>query len=210
MSSPAEMAERQGRMLAELAELGLALARELQARALSAEAPQETAHLAEAFHRISRSVRQSLALEAKLTRESVRDARDQREHQVRATAARRAARKALLCEAVERAIWDEVEAPETAAPIYRDVAHFVEREAESETFLDEPVEAQVARIREALGVPGRGGDDWDLDDDEADTDGSGDAEDAAAEGATAGASSGPPKPPPNASGSPDDHWYDSA
>jgi hypothetical protein len=116
-----------------------------------------------------------------------------------------------LCEAVERAIWDEVEAPETAVPIYRDVAHFVEREAESETFLDEPVEAQIARIREALGVPGRGGDDWDLDDDAADdADGSDDADDAAAERATDDASSGPPKPPPNASGSPEDHWYDSA
>jgi hypothetical protein len=195
MSSPAEMAERQGRMLAELAELGLTLARELQARALAAETPAETAQLAEAFHRISRSVRQSLALEAKLQREAVRDARDQRETEARETEVRRAARKAQLKKRVEQLIWDEVEEAEVAGDMARDVADFVEREAESESFLDEPVEAQIARIREVLGVD----EDWELDDDAEDADGSDDAADEAS-----------PKSPPDSPGSPYDYWYNSA
>ena len=76
MGGPENMAERQGRILAELSELGLGLARDLQARALAAEDPKAAADLGLAFHRISRSVRQSLALEARLQRERGRDERE--------------------------------------------------------------------------------------------------------------------------------------
>jgi hypothetical protein len=150
MSSPAEMAERQGRMLAELAELGLELARDLQGRALAAEGPAEAAALADAFHRIARSVRQSLALEARLQRDAARDAREQREEAARAAAARRDARKAQLAKRVERLIWDEAERAEDAFALVRQARDHVEAEAETETFLDEPVEAQIARIRAAM------------------------------------------------------------
>jgi len=51
-------------ILAELSELGLALARDLQACALAADEASDKADLSLAFQRTSRSVRQTLALEA--------------------------------------------------------------------------------------------------------------------------------------------------
>ena len=76
MSAPPDMAERHGAVLARLAELGLALAERLHEQAMAAEDPKTTADLGLAFHRISRSVRQTLALEAKLERDRQRDARE--------------------------------------------------------------------------------------------------------------------------------------
>ena len=73
MSTPAaEMAEKHARILGELAEFGLNLARKLHDQAMAAETPQETAELARAFHSVSRSVRQTLALEARLARDAGR------------------------------------------------------------------------------------------------------------------------------------------
>jgi hypothetical protein len=155
MSSPAEMAERRGRMLAELAELGLSLARDLHGQALDAETPQEKVQLAEAFNRISRSVRQSVALEAKLQREAGRDAHERRGRE-------REARKAQLARRVVRLINDEVGDRGLAFRMAREAPDWVERESESESFLDEPIEAQVARIRAAMGLDAT----WGLADDD--------------------------------------------
>ncbi|HEX7887411.1 MAG TPA: hypothetical protein VF474_15660, partial [Phenylobacterium sp.] len=63
-------------MLAELAGLDLSLARHVHACAVSTEDPAEVADLARAYQRISRSMRQSLALHARLKRERERDQRD--------------------------------------------------------------------------------------------------------------------------------------
>ena len=60
--------DRHGRILAELAGMGLELARDLRERALAAETPEEATQLARAFHTVSRGVRQSLALELKVAR----------------------------------------------------------------------------------------------------------------------------------------------
>lgn len=199
MSFPAEMAERHGRMLAELGELGLSLARDLQGRALSAETPQEASQLADAFNRISRSVRQSLALEAKLLRDSLRDAREERDRQVRETELRKAARKAELKKRVCALVWTETELPEIGRLMVDEAPHHIEREAESETFLDEPVEAQIARIRKALGLD----EDWADDDDEPDQaelepDGDDEPDEVS-----------PTDPRPHPSNPPDDHWSNS-
>jgi hypothetical protein len=139
------MAERHGRMLAELAELGLGLARELHGRAVDAESSQEKAQLADAFQRMSRSVRQSVALEAKLQRDARRDA-----HAF--GTAEREARKARLEKRTLRMIRDEVPNRSLAFRLAEEAPDYVEAESESETFLDEPIEAQVARIRAALGI----------------------------------------------------------
>jgi hypothetical protein len=80
MSIPAEMAERHGRILAELSELGLALAHKLQGEAMAAETPQAAAELGRAFHSVARTVRQTLALEAKMERDRRAEARWERAH----------------------------------------------------------------------------------------------------------------------------------
>lgn len=63
-----EMFERHAAVLARLTALGLALAERVQAQAMAVEDVEEIDTLSGAFHRISRSVRMSMALEAKLAR----------------------------------------------------------------------------------------------------------------------------------------------
>src|SRR5437588_328968 len=82
----------QVRITGRLAELGMALAEDLQAAALAAEEPAQKAALADGFHKLSRSVRQSLALEARLAREAQRahrDAEDRRQAELALAPARR-------------------------------------------------------------------------------------------------------------------------
>jgi hypothetical protein len=64
----ADRAERHGRVLQELTELGMNLARAVSAEATVAD-PAKANELALAFSRIARAVRQTLALEAKLAEE---------------------------------------------------------------------------------------------------------------------------------------------
>jgi hypothetical protein len=61
--------QRHDRILGELAELGLSLARDLHARAIATQDETQAQGLATAFHRIARDVRLTLALESRLTRE---------------------------------------------------------------------------------------------------------------------------------------------
>jgi hypothetical protein len=102
-------------MLAELAELDLALARHVQARALASEDAAQVADLSRAYQRISRCVRQTLALKAKLKREAEQHVRWLAARDVRprtpapAPADRDAERRAELEEAVGRVIWAERE-----------------------------------------------------------------------------------------------------
>ena len=63
------MTERHRQALTELAELGLSLARKIHAQAETVEDVEQAAELSLAFHRVSRSVRQTVALEAKLERD---------------------------------------------------------------------------------------------------------------------------------------------
>ena len=67
MSSTDDMDARHGRLLADLAEAGMDFARRLHAAALRPRGDHEFALLAEAFHTVSRSLRQTIALEFKLS-----------------------------------------------------------------------------------------------------------------------------------------------
>src|SRR5258708_23287769 len=70
--------EKRGRaeaMLGEVAELALMVARELAVRTRESEDVDQTVALADAFQKVSRVVRLSLALDFKLDRDATRDAR---------------------------------------------------------------------------------------------------------------------------------------
>lgn len=70
MSSTDDMDARHGRMLAELAEAGMGLARSLYAATQNAPVSNhDFALLTQAFHTVSRSVRQTIALELKIRHE---------------------------------------------------------------------------------------------------------------------------------------------
>ena len=155
---PTEMSERHGRILAALAERGLALACKLHDAAMAAEDPKQAADLAIAFHRVSRSVRQSLALEARLERmrrmgryeESRAALEDARERGVR--------RAAELRQRVGRMIWTEAEKSE-APRLERRLGDLLRQAHCFEGFADAPVEAHIARLRAELGLDGKDGND---------------------------------------------------
>jgi hypothetical protein len=147
MSSMTEMAERHGRVLAELAELGLGLARGLQAQVLEAPAGEDAPGLALAFHRVSRSVRLSVALEARLERERRQDWRDDRARITHETERR----KTQLRAAVTRAVLSETDGREAEA-LLDELEDRLDEDGLHDDFIAGPVEAQVARIRAGLGL----------------------------------------------------------
>jgi hypothetical protein len=152
MATPLEMRERQDRILAELCELGLVLARDLQACALAADQASEKADLSLAFQRTSRSVRQTLALESKLERDRRLAEREAYEAVERAETVRAAQRRAQVKLAVERCVWSEAEGDE-AETLLADLDDRLERDALSDAFSDdEPVETHIARLCAELGV----------------------------------------------------------
>jgi hypothetical protein len=135
MPADAPVQDRHSAMLAELAAMTLTLARELSNRALQAETVEDAVRLSTAFHRVSRGLRQTLALELKVIRfkdEAARDeaARDEaaRDEQGSAAAARNeaavlalqadmkaraaAVRREKVRRRIEGAAWSEHEAPD--------------------------------------------------------------------------------------------------
>ena len=152
MATPLEKRERQDRILAELSELGLALARDLQACALAADEASAKADLSLAFQRTSRSVRQTLALEARLDRDRLAAEREAHDIARRAEAFRVARRKARVKLGVERCIWDEAEDDEAEA-LLADLDDRLERDALADLFAgDDPIETHIARLCAELGV----------------------------------------------------------
>jgi hypothetical protein len=116
MSSDTDIVDRDQQMLGELAELDLALARHVQGRALATDDATEVADLSRAYQRIARSLRQTLALKAKLKRDAEQHAGwlAARDFTRRTPAApppvdRAARRRAELEAAVGRVIWAERE-----------------------------------------------------------------------------------------------------
>lgn len=75
MSVDGDMRERHGRVLAELAEAGMAMVRRLGVAMERAEDTQTQVQLGLAFHRVSRAVRQTMALEFRLAQEARREDR---------------------------------------------------------------------------------------------------------------------------------------
>lgn len=73
--SEAAPISRDEEMLGRLAELDLAAAEKAHARMMAAEEASEIAELGRTYQRMARSLRQTLALKAKMSREAVQDAR---------------------------------------------------------------------------------------------------------------------------------------
>jgi hypothetical protein len=151
------LADRREEMLGLLAEKALALACAVQQRALEAETPGEMAALSGAFVKLSRSVRQSIALHAKL--ESDRQ-RGERQEQALApprepTPAER--KQARVRRAVERLVWDEYDRDdegeeETAFSLLDDLTDRLGELAEADDFLAADVDALIAELAVELGL----------------------------------------------------------
>ena len=149
MSAQAEMGERHGRMLARLAELGMSLAERLHADALSADTPAEAADAAKAFHTVSRTVRQSVALEARLHREAQAG-----EASCRVQTERRIfQRREGVYSAAMRLIRQEIDPSEDELPDWElAAAETALGLSQEEGFLERSMPDLMARTRAILGV----------------------------------------------------------
>ena len=151
MLHPTEMAERHGRVLAELAELGLSAARRMHEQVMAAETPQDAREATLALHRISRSVRQAVALEAKLERDRARQEREDRADAVREGEALVEKRKVQVRGAIERIVIDE---DETLNAVRRleDLDWRLDADAVQDAFLRDPIEVVIARLSAEIGI----------------------------------------------------------
>lgn len=138
-------------LLDELSGLAMAMARDLQAAALAASDASEKTDLALAFQRTARSVRQTIALKAKLERDHVQAAREVREAAAEACEVRRKTRQVEIRRGVERVLWDEGD-EEDAEFMLMEVDGLIERAALDADFETAPVATQIARLCEELGV----------------------------------------------------------
>jgi hypothetical protein len=174
MPAPEPIAEdRHGRILAELAGMSLELARDLQARALAAETSEEAARLSTAFHRISRGLRQTLALELKVARFRQDLARAAADDEARAAQARADAappdpqafggvlwkRRNDVAFEVEKLIYSEAEGEFDEARIEANqvrLNNWLAVVSERPGFADEDFDDQVIEACRAIGFdPGR-------------------------------------------------------
>ena len=144
MAPTANTPDRHRAQLQELADLGMALARDLQAAALAAEAPAEKAELAQAFHRVARTVRQSMALQARLAREARRDVIETQQHAT-------TARKAQVRARVRDMVWNEAE-PSDCHALIHDLDDRLSDAEHLPAFAHEAVEQTIARLRAELGL----------------------------------------------------------
>jgi hypothetical protein len=147
-------AERRSRVLWELAEFGMELARAVQARALTPGVDAAiTQDLILSFTRIARAVRQTIALEARIERDARTSASEGAERLTRADRERRHDHKTRVGRLVERAIDTDTEASgEEADDLYADLHERLEDADDLAGFADRPVSEIVAHICRELGV----------------------------------------------------------
>jgi hypothetical protein len=158
MSIPPDMAERHARVLARLTELGLALAERTFEEAEAAETPEQRVELVKTFHVISRSVRQSVALEARLARQQALDAREA--ERIAAAAPPRkpsgvelSRRINTVRDAVTRVIWQETEDDDTAAWLEEGLDEDLALACLRDDFCAEPLDDHIVRLCIELGLP---------------------------------------------------------
>ncbi|THD79362.1 MAG: hypothetical protein E7812_09825 [Phenylobacterium sp.] len=151
------MAERQGRMLAELAELTLEAARILQGRLAEAQTPAEARDLGLTFQRVSRSLRQTLMLEMRLekdrralAREAADDAAKAREAEAKAREAEVQVRRFKVRHAVSRMILDAYESEEDAEPLLDELEECLDAYVRGHDAA--PLEALVETLARDLGL----------------------------------------------------------
>ncbi len=151
MMTPAEKAEVRERHMAVLAERALLLACDLQEAAMATDDPDQKARLAGAFQKVSRGLRQTHYLDARLDRELARQAQEDRAQAAKADEARRKARKDHVRSAVEHAIWLEYDDDEMQE-LVQALDRLLNETAHEAGFLDAPVEIHIASVTASIGV----------------------------------------------------------
>jgi hypothetical protein len=146
-----DRAERCLRILQELAEIGMALARAVRTRALAAKDPAAAVDLGLSFSRIARAVRQTVALEAKLDQDRQAAASERAERRARDARQQADRHKAKIRGLVERAI-DSEASGEAAEDLLSDLDERLEDADDLAGFADRPVAEIVQHICRQLDV----------------------------------------------------------
>jgi hypothetical protein len=155
MSDATPTAERREQMLGLLAEKTFALACAVQQRALEAETAEEMARLSLTFVKLSRSVRQSIALHARQERDRLRGDKEAADAQVQARAPAVARRKQQLersVEAILSADWDpEIDEDDGESfELSQVLRERLDDLSEAEDFLDIDPDQLIAQLCEDL------------------------------------------------------------
>lgn len=158
MSDTDAMAQRHSSHLAELAEIGMLMARDLRAEVESPASPEAKAGAVARFPAIARTVRQCVALEAKLQRDQVRQDREQAEDDARQLKQRLRRRKAEVRLHMERVICETFpdcgdEANDEALLRLEDLRDRLADDLLDPDFADRPFHEVVATLHAALGLP---------------------------------------------------------
>jgi hypothetical protein len=175
VSCQSEKRVRAEAMLGEIAELALMVARELAVRTRESEEVDQTVALADAFQKVSRVVRLTLALDFKLERDFARDARDAAREAEKAEAdavtQRRLAalgllapgaaqgpveaRKTRVSNLVNRLLWNECEGDsEDYEILFDDLSARLDEAALSADFETLPIETLARRVIADMGLSG--------------------------------------------------------
>jgi len=170
MSCQPEKRARAEAMLGELAELGLMVARELAVRTRECEDVDQTVALAGAFQKVSRVVRLTLALDFKLERDFVRDAREaareaeeaeaeagerREDEALRAAPGPIEARKSRVSNLLNRLLWNECEGDsEDYEVLSDDLSARLDEAALSDDFATLPIEVLARRVIADMGLSG--------------------------------------------------------
>lgn len=188
MSKAEPHTERHAAILAELAEIGMVMARGLREEVETTETPEAKARAVAAFPKLARAVRQTLALEARFRRDAARDrvAADERVATEMTGHIRR--RKAQVRMWMQRAICQETpDDKETAEARLYDLYERLDDAVLEEDFALAPFPQVIAYLHRELGLTPPTFGDADDDDDGDDEDGPEDDDPA---------EDPPPDPPP--------------
>lgn len=155
MSSNPDMNARHGALLAELAEIGMAMARGLREEMETAEAPEAKARAMTSFTKIARTVRQCVALEARLDGDATRAAVEAQAHEDRDLQRRIRRRKARVTHWVQRAICNDAREDDDEDLIAERMEDLRERLDENlldADFADRPLGEVLAMLCADLGL----------------------------------------------------------
>ena len=161
--SEATTLDRDDEMLSRLAEFDLAAAERVHGRLMAAEEASEIAELGRTYQRVARSLRQTLALKAKLKHDREAAARAPSAPAKPPGGVAVARRMRELRQAVTRIIWTEAERGES--PDFADYAEeglgdLITLEMHSDRFCDETLDDHVARFCLALDLPSEDAERW--------------------------------------------------
>jgi len=152
--------DRDEEMLARLAEFDLAAAERVHGRLMAAETASELAELGRTYQRLARSLRQTLALKAKLKRDREAPARAAPQPAAGPPGGLAVARRLReVREAVTRVIWNELER-EDASFCEEGLEELIVEEMRGDGFCAEPLDDHVARICLMLHLSPQGAERW--------------------------------------------------